>query len=322
MAQMMNKSSSAPRPVALLAVFVIVSLLLCLGYAREGDDGVLHSVQNACSSITSPLQYVGNAASQTTESIETSIDDLTADAETLSGLKEQNAALRELAVQTEEYRQEVERLQNLLNMKTSAAVEGVSAKVIGRSSEAWNQTITLNVGSSSGVTAGMTVLGAYGVAGQVISCMPNSCTVRLLTDPNSGVAVTIQSNRESGVVWGSLDGLLYLKSVDSTVTVQVGDVLITSGMGGSYEKGLTVGTVVKVDDQQENAARTIIVQANASATPLEEVFVVNAGVDNESGSDVAQATEVDTDSSSTSDDTSENASASASASASSTAEAE
>lgn len=291
MARTMNRSSSAPRPVALLSAFLVVSLLLCLFYARESEEGILHSIQNAFGSISTPLQYVGSAAERGTSSIETSVEDLSADASTLSGLREQNAALRNLVSQTEEYRQEIERLQGLLNMKTSASVQGVSAKVIGVSAEAWNQTITLNAGTNSGVTGGMTVLGSYGVVGQVVTCSPNSCVVRLLTDPNSGVAVTIQSNRQSGVVWGSLDGLLYLKSVDSDVTVQVGDVLVTSGMGGSYEKGLTVGTVVKVDDQQENAGRKIIVQANSSAAPVEEVIIVNAGVEDEESFGVAKATE-------------------------------
>lgn len=263
----------------LLVAFIIVSLVLCLFYSREGEDGILHEVQGSLMSVVSPLQRVGSTVGTATSAAEVSVADITADANTLSELTEQNQQLRALVSKTEEYRQEVDRLKGLLNMKNTSAVEGVTARVIGRSAEAWNQTITLDAGSSSGVSAGMTVLGSSGVVGQVVSCAPSTCTVRLLTDPNSGVAVTIQSNRQSGVVWGSLDGLLYLKSVDSSVPVQVGDVLVTSGMGGSFEKGLMVGTVVKVDETADAASRKIYVQANSSSAPLEEALIVGAGVD-------------------------------------------
>ena len=212
------------------------------------------------------------------------LTDASADDATLSQLREQNAELRELVAQTEEYRQEVERLEGLLDLKESSGAEGIGGRIIGRNTDAWNQTVTIDVGTSSGVSAGLTVMGPNGVIGQVVSAQASSSTVRLLSDPRSGAAALIQSSRAEGVVRGSLDGLLYLENIDSDVQVSVGDVVLTSGLGGSYTRGLLIGTVVKIEGAQNDASRRIVVSPNDAATSLEEVLVVTSASESSSDS--------------------------------------
>ena len=167
--------------------------------------------------------------------------------------------LRRAVAQGEEYRLEAQRLQALLNLKDAYDLEGVGARVIGRSTDAWNQTITIDAGADEGVETGMTVMGPSGVAGQVVAVSPGSSTVRLLSDPASGAAALIQSSRAEGIVRGSLDGLLYLENIGADVTVSVGDVVLTSGLGGSYVRGLLIGTVARVDGAAGDATRRIVV---------------------------------------------------------------
>lgn len=176
--------------------------------------------------------------------------------------------------QGEEYRLEAQRLQALLNLKDAYDLEGVGARVIGRSTDAWNQTITIDAGADEGVETGMTVMGPSGVAGQVVAVSPGSSTVRLLSDPASGAAALIQSSRAEGIVRGSLDGLLYLENIGADVTVSVGDVVLTSGLGGSYVRGLLIGTVARVDGAAGDATRRIVVAPGESIRALEEVMVV------------------------------------------------
>ena len=102
-------------------------------------------------------------------------------------------------------------------------------------------------------------MGSSGLLGQVIEVSPLTCKVRLVDDPQSGVAVYIQGNRAEGVVKGSVDGLLYLEYVDSSVEVNVGDVLAASGIGGSYLRGMQLGTVSAVRSSAGTSDRTIIV---------------------------------------------------------------
>ena len=86
----------------------------------------------------------------------------------------------------------------------------------------------------------------------------------------------VQSSRAEGVVRGSLNSLLYLENVGDDVSVSIGDVVLTSGLGGSYTKGLLIGTVVRVDGSTTDATRKIIVSPNETASVLQEVIVVTS----------------------------------------------
>lgn len=243
-------------------------------YSAEGQGGFLHNLQAQLHAISAPFQMVGASGGALADNASDAVGDATADAGTLSELRRQNEELTNLLAQTEEYRLEIERLQGLLNLKETYNIDGVSGRVIGHSTDAWNQTITIDIGSSSGVEAGLTVVGPSGVVGQVVSCSSGSSTVRLLSDPNSGVAAMIQSVRAEGIVRGSLNGLLYLENVDEDIVVEVGDVVLTSGLGGSFTRGLLIGQVVSVTGKASDDTRTIIVAANEHAVSLEEVMVV------------------------------------------------
>ena len=261
------------RPIALI-VLLVVALALMGAYAREGGEGPIHSVQNAFLSMGTPFSRIGGFGGAAIEGAGSALHDATADDETLSALREQNEQLRRLVAETEEYRQEAERLQGLLDMKRVSNVKGKIAHVIGYSTTAWDQSITVDMGSAEGVEPGMTVMGSTGVLGQIARVLPHSSTVRLLTDPNSGAAVKIQSSRANAIVRGSLDGRLHLSDLEDDQVPEVGDVVITSGLGGSYQSGLIVGTVVSVGKPSGSAVGDIIVNPNDSASLLEEVIIV------------------------------------------------
>lgn len=243
-------------------------------YTHEGSSGVLHGMQNSVRTAFVPLRFFGAAGGSLVEDATTMASDNMADAETLSQLKERNAELTEMVSRAEEYRLEAERLQALLNLKDAYDIDGVTGRVIGKSTDAWNQTITLDIGSSNGVEEGLTVIGRGGVIGQVISVSDGSSTVRLLSDPKSGAAAMIQSTRVEGIIRGSLTGLLYLENVPDDDKVEVGDVVLTSGLGGSFTKGLLIGTVARVEGNAFDGTRSILVSQNSNVSALEEVIVV------------------------------------------------
>lgn len=274
MALNFQQNGSATLRRVLFVVLLAISLVLVTVYAREGKDGPLHSVQHALAGAVTPIKFAGAAVDAGTSGVGTSIENATADESTLSGLRESNEELRRRLAQADEYKQEAERLEKLLKLKQSSAIDGVSARVVGRSSGAWSQTVTIDAGKDDGIESGMTVMGSTGVVGQVVSTSDHTSDVRLLTDPNSGAAAVIQSNRGEGIVHGSLEGLLYLENVDEDKTPVVGDVILTSGLGGSYVRGLIIGTVVRVDQGKGNATGRIVVSPNDTMTSLEEVMVV------------------------------------------------
>lgn len=258
----------------LLTALLVVSVVLVTLYGRETEDGPIHAVQNAVMNVTGRAGAATVAIGAAGDAAGDALADVTANPATVTGLREQNEQLRQLLSNAEEYRQEAERLQELLDMKNISGVTGPVAHIIGRSTNAWDQSITIDRGSDDGVRSGMTIMGATGVIGQVTRTTANTATVRLLTDPNSGAAVMVQSSREDGIVRGSINGLLFLEDLDEDVIPTVGDVIVTSGLGGSYERGLIVGSVVSVNKSVSNPTGSIVVNPNDSASVLEEVIVV------------------------------------------------
>lgn len=272
----LNFQNNAPAPGGRLPLIITLVLsLVCLGiYGSEGAEGPLHRVQATVAGLVAPLQLAGAPLGSAVEGAEQAAEEQGADEETLAALRAQNAELTQALTQAEEYRLEAQRLQALLNLKDTYEIDGVAGRVIGRSTDAWNQTITLDVGTANGVETGLTVMGPYGVIGQVISASAGNCRVRLLTDPQSGAAALVQQSRAEGIVRGSLDGLLYLENIGADVNIQVGDVVLTSGLGGSYTRGLLIGTVARVEGSAGNDSRRIVVAPNDSVTLLQEALVV------------------------------------------------
>lgn len=258
------------------AALLVASLALCVLFSREADNGFLHRVQDAFNVLNRPAASVGVTVGDAVGEIATANDDKRATDETLSELEAKVAELQAQLSLSEEYVLECQRLQQMLGLVNMYDIQGVTGRVVARSSEPYTKEITVNVGSANGVAVGNTVIGGSGVIGQVIDVKPGSCTVRLITDQQSGVAVMIQYNRKEGLVQGSLEGLLYLEGVDSSVIVQVGDVLVTSGLGGSYIRGLVVGQVIKVTESVGDSSRLIIVQPIDDVAGATEVFIASS----------------------------------------------
>lgn len=269
-----KQGASATRVYVLLVALLVLSLALITIYAREGSSGVLHTAQNALSLVASPLRSASGALSAAEDASVATASDVVADESSLSALREQNAQLRQNLAELEEYRAEAQRLQELLDLKDDNKLDGTAARVLSRSSDAWNNVITIDKGTDAGIHEGLAVMASSGLIGQVISTTSLSSQVRLMQDPQFGVAAMVQSSRAEGIVKGALDGLLYLEDIDSDAQVALGDTVITSGLGGGFYRGILIGTVVKIDGQQGDANRRIVVEPNASAFPLSEVFVV------------------------------------------------
>ena len=293
---MLNDSSKSIGGAALLAVLLIASAVMSSVYSNETSSGPVHSVQAGVGMVPSPLQFVGVGVAYAEDAASETVQNATASDASYAQLRDENAQLKAQLAELEEYRGEAQRLQGLLDLSDKYDFSGVTGRVIGKGADAWNRVVTLNVGSASGVECGLPVIGGSGLVGQVIEVSPLTCRVRLISDPQSGVSVVLQSNRAEGVVRGSIAGLLYLEDLDTSVEVNVGDTVITSGLGGSYFRGVALGTVVNVINAAGTSDRTIVVEPYSSADPLEELTVVmNMG----SEGDLSSTSDSSSDASST-----------------------
>jgi len=191
-----------------------------------------------------------------------------------------HTAIKELSsrlVAGDEALLENQRLENLLDMKEAIKPPTLGAAVVGEDVSSWFRTLVIDRGATSGLRAGMAVVAADGVVGQVVKVAANTSRVLLLTDHASGIAATIQRSRARGVVKGKGEGLCSLEFTTREEDVKVGDFVVTSGIGGVYLKGLPIGEVTMVKRGQYGIFQTVTIRPAINIAHLEEVLVILRG---------------------------------------------
>ncbi len=260
--------------IGVLVALVCISIVLVTLYSREGANGPVHMLRSAAQVVAMPFEWAGAQLMRPFDALGRAVHNATADGATLSELEERNAYLTAQLAELNEYRLENERLEQMLGLVSAYSMRGIGARVIGGSSGDWDATIVIDKGTTSGVSVDMPVMGYGSVIGQVTETSPFSSTVTLLNDPTSGVSAMLQTTREVGILEGSVDGALHLSFIPTSVTVSVGEPVVTSGLGGVYPGGMLLGTVLSVSNNASDMYHTIIVAPVAQVRNYEEVFVM------------------------------------------------
>lgn len=191
-----------------------------------------------------------------------------------SRMKEDIKRLNSAVLAADEAINENERLVRLLELRKGIKEPSVAASVIGEDVTPWFRTLTIDRGADSGISEGMPVVAADGVAGQTIKVAAKSSRVLLLTDNASGISAMIQRSRARGVVKGKGDNACALEFAMRGEDVQVGDQVITSGVGGLFPKGLPIGEVAMVKKGDYGIFQTVTIRPAVSTAHLEEVLVL------------------------------------------------
>ncbi len=187
---------------------------------------------------------------------------------------EEIKTLNNTVLATSEALRENERLGKLLGMRKAVTAPTMAALVIGDDSTPWYRSLALDHGSADGIGEGMPVLAVDGIVGQIIKVTPSSSRVLLLTDHASSITAMVARSRARGVVKGDGDGRLILEFTMRGEDVQVGDEIISSGVGGIFPKGLMIGRVTAVRKGDYGIFQNITVKPAVSIAHLEEVLVV------------------------------------------------
>lgn len=268
-----------------MIVLCVISLLLLTFYLREGNTGPIHALRGGVMTVTSPVRMLGSAVAAPFGALGNIAQNATASSETLSELKKRNEELTAQVAELSEAQETAERLEKLVGLKSTYSLESTAARIIGSTGDAWTDSVIIDKGSASGFEVGMPVCSSGGVIGQIIEVSANTSTVRLITDDQSGVSAMIQGSRAQGVLQGQADGTLRLEYVVSDAEVATGDIVITSGIGGTFPKGLPLGTVASIDRAPNAVYYTIVVRAASSAESNEEVLVITSVSEDQIASD-------------------------------------
>ena len=150
----------------------------------------------------------------------------------------------------------------------------VAAEVIGQDPSSWFKSVTINKGEGDGVKRGMAVISPDGVVGQILKAAPHYATVLLVTDYNSAIDSIVQKTRARAIVEGSGENRCQLKYLLRTDEVNVGDVIVTSGLGGNFPKGLLIGEIRRVEKKGRGVFQYADLMPSVDLTKLEEVLVI------------------------------------------------
>jgi len=168
---------------------------------------------------------------------------------------------------------ENERLRKLLAFRPEVETEVITARVVGADALGLSRSLAIDRGTRDGIRKGAAVLAPEGVVGQVLLAGRHAARVLLITDHNSGIDGIVQRTRARGIVEGALGGGCGLKFVKRTERLEVGDLVVTSGMDGIFPKGLPIGHIAAIDKRGQSLFQYATVEPRVDFGRLEEVLV-------------------------------------------------
>jgi rod shape-determining protein MreC len=149
-----------------------------------------------------------------------------------------------------------------------------AASVVGRDPSPFLRYVIINVGSNEGVLPGMPVVTDKGLVGRVVAVIAEAARVQLVTDAASAVDVRLQASNTEAMLEGSVTGEMSLNMISQDAVIQVGDVVLTSGLGGTYPPNLLVGQVVSIRKLQSELFQQAAIQPNVDFTRLQFILVI------------------------------------------------
>lgn len=177
-----------------------------------------------------------------------------------------------------ELERENARLREMLELKLRTPLRLKPARVINRSASNWWVAMDVDVGTEDGVTMNMAVLSHAGLIGKTTEVGRKVARVLLVADPNCKVAAMIESTRDPGIVEGDTRGSMEsaratMRFISRNSEVKLDDVVITSGLDELYPKGIVLGKVVQISNEEYGLYKSAQVRL-ADLMHVEEVFVV------------------------------------------------
>ena len=167
------------------------------------------------------------------------------------------------------------RLRELLGFKSKTEYEVIPAEVVALEPNRKSYMVMLDIGENDGVERNLPVINMKGLVGRVTDVEEGSCWIELLLHPNCRVAVLDQRSRVHGIIRGAQGNFLKLDNVPTDGDIQVGDKVISSGLGGIFPAGLEIGEVKKVGGVEGwRLFKSILVKSGVDFNQLEELFVL------------------------------------------------
>jgi rod shape-determining protein MreC len=190
-------------------------------------------------------------------------------------LEADNADLQAQVIQLQQQVGETEILAALVDFSRARPENTYrAAAVIGRDPSPFLHYIIINRGSNDGLLRGMPVVTDQGLVGRIDAVIADAARVQLITDPASAVNIRLQNAETEASLVGSVTGDVALDLIPQDIDIEIGDLVLTSGLGGGYPPDLIVGQVVTVRSRDFDLFQQATIQPVVDFNQLSIVLVI------------------------------------------------
>jgi len=251
-------------------------MVIAFGLLVGSQLGILGPLQGL---IATPIGVIAGVFNRIGFAINGNLDqvnDLEVARQRIAELEDRLAQFQSELVELREVASDYDRLSRLLNYEGSRQNEDyLTANVIASDDpNTLLRTIMIDRGSRDGVTRGMAVVTDQGMLGRVLRVAAGASQVLLITDPSSAISARLQTSRTQGSVVGDLSGNLTMTFIPLTAQVNVGDLVMTSGLGGNLPSDMVLGQVTSVQQFESELYQEATIRSLNNFDTLEIVLIV------------------------------------------------
>ena len=261
-----------PAPLALLTFYIAVSLAIFVFDLRFKS---LELLRQSIALVVDPVQRVA----QTPGSL---VDYASHYLQGMHSLQQENDELKHAKLTTApdlqrlaQLEAENERLRKLLSVTEREKANGQVSQILYTARDPFSRKVIVDKGQQSGITAGQPAIDEAGVVGQVTRVFPFSAEITLITDKDQVVPVQVVRTGQRSVVFGLGNGQLELRYIPTNADIQIGDMLVTSGLDGIYLPGFPVAKVVNIERDSAYSFARIFCVPIAGVENFGEVMVLS-----------------------------------------------
>lgn len=268
----MRRSIQSRRGVLLTGAILLCGLLI--GLSATGLLAPLEAL------VAAPLEWASGLINRVAINTDEAIESNRTYAELVQYVAElETAFARQTAevVALREIASDYERIADLVNYTSSVLnQETIAADVISRDTSSSLRTVVINRGSRDGVRTGMAVVTGQGMVGRIIEVTASASRVMLITSEASAISARVQRSRGEGAVVGRASGELRMVMLDRDTDIQVGDLIVTSGLGGNLPPDIVIGQVRSTRQFESEIEQSAEISSLIDFNKLEVVLVVTS----------------------------------------------
>lgn len=254
---------------------LFVFLLLALGIIGLALGGYLTPLSRILLNPIVTAQTWLAKRYQAVQSLITQPQDVTTLRQKNSELESENSRLQVQIVELQQQVAESQLLSTLVDYERKHVEnQYAAASVIARDVSPFMHYVIIDRGSDNGLRKGMPVITQQGLVGTITAVTAGAARVQLINDPGSNINVLMQQSGEEAVLNGQITGEIELNMIRQNASIQPGDLVMTSGLGGNYPADIVVGQVITIRNEASALFQTASVQPAVDFSQLSIVLII------------------------------------------------